>query len=176
MHRIPLAIKISHLYSYPHFSIFHSPGEVNSESLSHFLWRSEKRLASSSKTSSQKNFARKVIIVTVELDFSVFPFVWPCQRVKIVKNVFFTFFTWNPVPGLNIYWKARQKPNTFLESIGELNILVWSFRPSVTSSSGSKIELERDFCSKKHYFRASKTQNILDVVINFADIVELLRF
>ena len=72
---------------------------------------------------------------------------------------------------------ARQKPNTFLESAGELNILFWIFRPSVTSSSGSSIDLERDFWSKKkHYFWASKTQNILDVVIiNFADIVELLR-
>ena len=70
---------------------------------------------------------------------------------------------------------ARQKPNTFLESAGELNILFWIFRPSATSSSGSSIDLERNFWSKKHYFWASKSQNILDVVINFADIVELLR-
>ena len=148
MHRIPLAIKISHLYSYPHFSIFHSPGEVNSESLSHFLWRSEKRLASSSKTSSQKNFARKVIIVTVELDFSVFPFVWPCQRVKIVKNIFFTFFTWNPVPGLNIYWKARQKPSTFLESIGELIYLFEVFVLLWRHLQGAKLSWKEIFGQK----------------------------
>ena len=43
------------------------------------------------------------------------------------------------------------------------------------SSFRSDIDLERDLWSKKHYFWASKTQNILDVVISFADFVELLR-
>ena len=96
--------------------------------------------------------------------------------MKNEKNVFFHLLkTWKPVPGLNIYQKARQKPNTFLESVGELNILVWSFRPFVMSSFRSDIDLERDLWSKKHYFWASKTQNILDVVISFADFVELLR-
>ena len=41
-----LAIHIPHLYSNPRFSIFHSPSKADSESLSHFLWRSEKRMAS----------------------------------------------------------------------------------------------------------------------------------
>ena len=38
-----LGIKIPHLYSNPHFSIFHSPSEADSESLSHFSWKSEKK-------------------------------------------------------------------------------------------------------------------------------------
>ena len=68
---------------------------------------------------------------------------------------------------------ARQKRNTLLESIGELNVLVRSFLPSVTSSCWSNIDLEREFWSRKHHFWASKTQKILDVVINFSDIVKL---
>ena len=37
---IEFPIKFPHLYSNPHFSIFHSPREAHSDSLSHSSWRS----------------------------------------------------------------------------------------------------------------------------------------
>ena len=70
---------------------------------------------------------------------------------------------------------GKAKTKYTFGSIGELNVLVRSFLPSVTSSSGSNIDLERDFWSKKNHFMATKTKKILDVVINFADIVKLHR-